>query len=302
MAVVWATSHFRSYLFGNSFTLVTDHEPLKWIMTTTKLTGKLARWSLLLQEYDFKVEHWAGAKNTNADCLSRYPLPSAADAPILDWTKGEIMAPTTFLSFMVGLSTSSSKGEGEKDIWSDVEVLRFLQTHQYGGGLSARERDRIYRGEKSYRWMSDGVFKLLVGGAMVVVPRIAERDNIALETHRGMGHFGVHRVLDRMQKNYWWRGMGDTVMAITKSCLSCARVKAGIKESGKELQPLPIRGLGYCWGVDFAGPLHVTKAGNKWVLVCIEHFTKWVELIPLPSKSSRDSARGLLDGVLSRYC
>ena len=36
-------------------------------------------------------------------------------------------------------------------------------------------------------------------------------------------------------------------------------------------------------------------------MVCIEHFTKWVELIPLPSKSSKDSAYGLLEGVLSRY-
>ena len=95
--------------------------------------------------------------------------------------------------------------------------------------------------------------------------------------------------------------MGDTVVAIIKACLSCARVKVGFRESGKELQPLPIRGLGYRWGVDFAGPLVETRAGNKWVLVCIEHFTKWVELIPLPSKSSRDAARGLLDGVLSRY-
>ena len=43
LAVVWATSHFRSHLFGNSFKLVTDHEPLKWIMTTQKLTRKLAR-------------------------------------------------------------------------------------------------------------------------------------------------------------------------------------------------------------------------------------------------------------------
>ena len=84
LAVVWATNHFRSYLFGNSFTLVTDHEPLKWIMTTQKLTGKLARWSLLLQEYDFTVEHRGGTANTNADCLSRYPLPSAANAPVLD--------------------------------------------------------------------------------------------------------------------------------------------------------------------------------------------------------------------------
>ena len=90
------------------------------------------------------MEHRAGVDNTNADCLSTYPLPSSADAPTLDWTKGEILAPATFLAFMVGLPPSSTEAEEEKDIWSDVEVLRFLQTHQYGCGLSARERDRIY--------------------------------------------------------------------------------------------------------------------------------------------------------------
>ena len=55
LAVVWATDHFWAYLFGSFFTLVTDHEPLRWLMTTQNLTGKLARWSLLLQEYDFTV-------------------------------------------------------------------------------------------------------------------------------------------------------------------------------------------------------------------------------------------------------
>ena len=68
--------------------------------------------------------------------------------------------------------------------------------------VSARERDRIYRRAKSYRCMADSVFKLLVGGTMVVVPRVAERESIALDTHRGMGHFGVQRVLDRLHKNY----------------------------------------------------------------------------------------------------
>ena len=53
-------------------------------MTTTKLTRKLARWSLLLQEYDFTVEHRKGVENTNVDYLSRYPLPSDADAPSMD--------------------------------------------------------------------------------------------------------------------------------------------------------------------------------------------------------------------------
>ena len=90
LAVVWATNHFWEYLFGNSFTLITEHEPLRWLMTTQKLTGKMARWSLLLQEYDFTVQHRAGVDNTNADCLSRFPLVSDQNAPILDWSRGEI--------------------------------------------------------------------------------------------------------------------------------------------------------------------------------------------------------------------
>ena len=87
------------------------------------------------------------------------------------------------------------------------------------------------------------------------------------------------------------------MVAVVQACLPCARVKAGFRESGKKLHPLPIRGLGYRWGVDFAGPLQETVAGNTHVLVCIEHFTKWVELISLPSKSSKDAARALRDGV-----
>ena len=51
----------------------------------------------------------------------------------------------------------------------------------------------------------------------------------------------------------------------------------------------------------FGGALQETAAGNTYVLVCIEHFTKWVEMIPLPSKSSKDAARALLDKVMSRY-
>ena len=87
-------------------------------------------------------------------------------------------------------------GEEEKDIWKDVAVLQFLQTHKYGSGLSAKERDGIYRRAKTYRWMGESVFKKLLGGKMVV------REDITLETHRGMGHYGVQRVLDRLQQNY----------------------------------------------------------------------------------------------------
>ena len=48
LAVVWAVSHFRCYLFGTKFTLITDHQPLRWLMESDKLTGKLAHWAFIL--------------------------------------------------------------------------------------------------------------------------------------------------------------------------------------------------------------------------------------------------------------
>ena len=79
LAVVWAIAHFRPYLYGQCFTLVTDHQPLRWLMESDKLTSKLARWVLLLQKYDFEVVHCAGITNLDADGLSSNPSPSDED-------------------------------------------------------------------------------------------------------------------------------------------------------------------------------------------------------------------------------
>jgi hypothetical protein len=58
--------------------LESDHQPLKWILTNTKLTGKLARWALMLSEFDFEVVHRPGIDN-NMDCLSRFPQETTVD-------------------------------------------------------------------------------------------------------------------------------------------------------------------------------------------------------------------------------
>jgi hypothetical protein len=48
LAAMWVVAHFKCYLFGTQFILVTDHEPLKWLMESDKLMGKLARLALIL--------------------------------------------------------------------------------------------------------------------------------------------------------------------------------------------------------------------------------------------------------------
>jgi len=56
--------------------LYTEHQPIKWLMTNDKLTSKLARWALILQEYEFKVIHRPGITHQNMNTMSQRPLPT----------------------------------------------------------------------------------------------------------------------------------------------------------------------------------------------------------------------------------
>jgi hypothetical protein len=65
-----------------------------------------------------------------------------------------------------------------------------------------------------------------------------------------------------------------------RACAACDRVKASFEVRDTVLKPLPIMGLFYGWGVDLCKMPHTSEDGNKYVVVMIEHFTKWVELDP----------------------
>lgn len=60
-------------------------------------------------------------------------------------------------------------------------------------------------------------------------------------------------------------------------------------------------GLGYRWSLDFVGPLPLTVRHNRYVLVMVEHFSKWIELVPSPDKSSEGIMYAFLDKVLSHF-
>ncbi|KAE8964660.1 hypothetical protein PR001_g28983 [Phytophthora rubi] len=75
LAVVWAVRLFRPHLYGRRFSIVTDHIALKWLMTAKEPAGRLHRWSLTRQEYDFDIQYRPGKENHVADSLSRGPVP-----------------------------------------------------------------------------------------------------------------------------------------------------------------------------------------------------------------------------------
>jgi len=78
LAIVWAVKHFRPYVYGTKFLIITDHKSLIWLFSVYDPGSRLIRWRLKLEEYDYEIIHRAGKGNTNADALSQNPIADQA--------------------------------------------------------------------------------------------------------------------------------------------------------------------------------------------------------------------------------
>ena len=75
LAVIAAVQYFKHYLYGRTYTVYGDHEPLTWIDSIKDPMSRLNRWRARLSGYDYKFIYKPGKLNTNADALSRNPVP-----------------------------------------------------------------------------------------------------------------------------------------------------------------------------------------------------------------------------------
>ncbi|GFU92223.1 retrovirus-related Pol polyprotein from transposon 297 [Trichonephila clavipes] len=70
-SIVFAIKRLHYYLDGNSFLVMTDHNPLVWLNRNVSSNPRLMRWALALQPYNFRIVHRSGRSHKNADSLSR---------------------------------------------------------------------------------------------------------------------------------------------------------------------------------------------------------------------------------------
>lgn len=66
---MYGISKYEQYLLPIEFTIVTDHQSLTFL-DQPKVTPKLTRWAIRLQEYRFKIRYKSGKKNIDADRLT----------------------------------------------------------------------------------------------------------------------------------------------------------------------------------------------------------------------------------------
>ena len=76
---------FHDYLYGTEFTVLTDNNPLTYVLTSAKRDAAGHRWLAALSTYRFEIKYRPGNTNQDADGLSRRPQePSPEDRAFLE--------------------------------------------------------------------------------------------------------------------------------------------------------------------------------------------------------------------------
>ncbi len=124
---------------------------------------------------------------------------------------------------------------------------------------------------------------------------------IVMHVHTAYGHFGQKRTKAQLLNDWWWPGLEDDVVRVLSTCPHCKQINTSFGVEPPTLQSLPIKGMMYRWSCDLAGPLPITSAGNTYLFVAIEHFTKHIVVAAIPAKSAVHTAAAFLANVLGRH-
>ncbi|GKD82467.1 reverse transcriptase domain-containing protein, partial [Tanacetum coccineum] len=153
-------------------------------------------------------------------------------------------------------------------------------------GMSSQQKKKFFKDVKHYFWDDPYLFKICVDQLIRRCVHRQEAIDILTACHNGPteGHHGAN-----------YRDAHDMV----KSCDSC-------QHQGKILQKdeMPQNAIQVCeifdvWGIDFMGPF-LSSQGNKYILVAINYFSKWVEAKALPTNDARVVIK-ILKSLFARF-
>ena len=300
LAIVFAIDKFRCYLFKKKFYVETDHCALCFLMKIKNPNGRLCRWSILLQGYDFEVRYNSGAKHVDADCLSRYTLAASLRDMDCDYFKDLEIHPSV-LAFEeeprvveVTPNTFPDMAEEQRNdplLRGIIETLH-LEDHENQNSYFLQEDVLYHRSERDGRVY----YTLCVHESRIKDVLTAHHDCPTA------GHIGRDKAFLKIQSLYYWRHMYKDIQEYIKSCHECQRYKASNQQRAGLYKPLPVESRPFkSIAMDIIGPLDTTSSGNTYILSIVCQFTKFAFAWPLPDTRDRTVIKIFLDHFIYKY-
>lgn len=278
LAAVLGIKKFRGYIEGMAFKVVTDHASLKWLMSQKDLSGRLARWSLKLQGYDFTIEHRKGKDNLVPDALSRMfveELVSEDLENIFD-SNNNAFNDREYISLKTRVLNNS-------------ERLPDLQVRDNRVFIRKRSLGKDLNGDTtSWRlWVPQSLTEEVLKSA----------HNPPLSSHPGIG-----KTLEKLKRQFFWPKMAPDVRKFVLNCEVCKESKPPNcvlrPQMGEQIRvERPWQRL----YTDLLGPYPRSKAGNTTLLIVLDQFSKFVLLKPLRKASANEITRFLENDVFHMF-
>lgn len=260
LSIIHALIIWRHYLEGIRFTVITDHESLKYLMTQPHLSKRQARWMERLQNFDFEVQYKPGSSNVVADALSKYPELSTLTS------SSAIQNPDLRTSII-------------RSLQNDPAYQAILEDIKNGSA----QPDILISGDGMLYDASQGHLRIKIPDDTDIQAKILHEYHDVPTS----AHFGVEKTLERVSRDYSWPRMRETVETYVRGCDACQRHKSANQKPPGLLHPLPIPEASWeTITMDFIGPLPKTKTGYDSIVVFVDKLTKMVHYSPAHIKDT----------------
>lgn len=279
LAVVNAVKHFRHYLHGRKFLVVTDCSSLQMTRKKLDLTPRVHRWWAFLQSFDFDIVHRGGKLMSHADFLSRNPL-----APT-----------TTNKDTFVRVEPKRIDIAELTDNWLRAEQQRDGEISKLIVDLNENKLPSDVA--KSYELRSGILYrKVQRKGKNLCLPIIPHslRWSIINSVHESLMHIGWEKTLEKVYELYWFEHMSKYVRRFVENCVTCKVSKSHSGKVQAELYPIPKVAIPWhTIHIDATGKLSGKNDKKEYVFVLIDAFTKYVLLRHTLNIDSASSIKAL---------
>ena len=289
LAAVRGIQKFRPYVEGYRFLVITDHSSLKWLMSLRDPTGRLARWSLKLQGFDFGIEHRKGTLNVVPDALSRVFEVEALQSGVCP---PESMSSDTDV-LHIDLEDPSFKSDEYLQIIEHIGQNKDQLPDLQVSDSFVYKKVRHCTGNPL---QDDLVWKLWVPAALT------NRLISLAHCPPRASHGGIAKTLYRLRQQFFWPNMASQVKQYLENCEVCKTTKAPNTvlraEMGKSFSvDRPFQHL----YIDFLGPYPRSKIGNTQIFVVLDQLTKFVFIKPLRKANAQSVIKFLQEEIFFVY-